>query len=123
MSNKQYPRAWRDPLAGIRERVRDRIEHPWFRNSILALIILNGITLGLETLPSVVAVLDGWLDKFDRAVMTIFVVEITLRLFAHGARFFRDPWSVFDFLVVAIALSPATEGFTVLRAPLGLVSI
>jgi voltage-gated sodium channel len=30
--------------------------------------------------------------------------------------FFRDPWSVFDLVVVGIALVPATETFSVLRA-------
>jgi len=34
----------------------------------------------------------------------------------HRLAFFRDPWSVFDFIVVAIALVPATENFSVLRS-------
>jgi len=34
----------------------------------------------------------------------------------HRTRFFRDPWSVFDFLVVAIALVPASGQLAVLRA-------
>jgi voltage-gated sodium channel len=34
---------------------------------------------------------------------------------AHGGRFFRDLWSVFDFSVVTITLVPAAEGFAVLR--------
>jgi voltage-gated sodium channel len=49
-------------------------------------------------------------------MLWIFVVEIALRLFAHGVRFFRDPWSVFDFVIVGLALAPATTGFAVLRA-------
>ena len=47
--------------------------------------------------------------------LAIFTIEVTLRLTAHGRRFFREPWSVFDFSVVAIALVPAAEGFAVLR--------
>jgi voltage-gated sodium channel len=46
----------------------------------------------------------------------VFVVEIALRLYAHRAAFWRDPWSVFDFAVVAIALLPATGPLAVLRA-------
>ena len=46
----------------------------------------------------------------------MFVLELGLRITAHGWRFFRDPWGVFDFLVVAIALVPTTEAFDVLRA-------
>lgn len=33
-------------------------------------------------------------------------VELLLRLFAHGGRFFTDGWSVFDLLTVSIALVP-----------------
>src|SRR5690606_22579195 len=49
-------------------------------------------------------------------VLAIFVAEIVLRLYAHRWRFFRDPWSVFDFLVVGIALVPASGGLAVLRS-------
>jgi voltage-gated sodium channel len=52
----------------------------------------------------------------DRAMLSVFVAEIALRLWVHRAAFFRDPWSVFDFLVVAIALVPASGPFAVLRA-------
>ena len=39
----------------------------------------------------------------------IFVVEITLKLVAYGPRrFFSNGWNVFDFLVTAIALIPAS---------------
>jgi hypothetical protein len=50
----------------------------------------------------------GALRALDQAILGVFVVEIALRLFAHRRRFFRDPWSVFDFIVVAIALVPAS---------------
>ncbi|MHB1291616.1 MAG: ion transporter [Sulfuricella sp.] len=52
----------------------------------------------------------------DRAILTVFVAEIILRLYVHRRAFWRDPWSVFDFAVVAIALLPATGQFAVLRA-------
>jgi voltage-gated sodium channel len=56
------------------------------------------------------------LIAIDRTILAVFVVEIALRIAAHGWRFFRDPWSIFDFIVVAIALVPATGQFSVLRA-------
>ena len=52
----------------------------------------------------------------DKALLTIFVVELALRLYVHRLAFFRDPWSLFDFVVVAIALIPASGPFAVLRA-------
>jgi len=59
----------------------------------------------------------GWLLKtLDGAILAVFVVEIAARIYAHRAAFWRDPWSVFDFAVVAIALVPASGPFAVLRA-------
>src|SRR5262245_30176696 len=49
-------------------------------------------------------------------MLGIFVVELLLRLYAYGWRFFRDPWSVFDFLIVGVSLVPAAGPFSVLRA-------
>ena len=45
----------------------------------------------------------------------MFVIEIATKLFAYGTRFFRDPWNVFDFVIVGIALVPASGPLTVLR--------
>ena len=38
-----------------------------------------------------------------------------MRSFVYRSRFFRDPWRVFDFVVVGIALIPASGAFSVLR--------
>lgn len=84
--------------------------------AIIGIIVINAITLGLETSSSVMAAIGPSLVAFDRAILAVFVVEIALRLFAHGPRFFKDPWSLFDFTIVAIALVPASGPFTVLRA-------
>lgn len=46
----------------------------------------------------------------------IFVAELGLRLYTHRARFFTDPWSCFDVLIVGIALLPQSGGLSVLRA-------
>ena len=84
---------------------------------IMALIVLNAVTLGLETSAN----RDG---------------EIRARACRHrphhhrhlrrwkssrasrcsAAAFFRDGWNIFDVIVVGIALAPATAAFSVLRA-------
>ena len=83
---------------------------------IIALILINAVVLGLETSPAAVAAAGPALLALDKVILGIFVIELILRMTAHGWRFFRDPWSVFDFLVVAIALVPASEAFDVLRS-------
>ena len=49
----------------------------------------------------------------------IFVVELVLRIASYGrdiGAFFRNGWNVFDFVVVAIALVPASGPLAVFRA-------
>jgi voltage-gated sodium channel len=83
---------------------------------ILTLIIVNAITLGLETSPSAMATMGPLLIAIDRVVLAVFVLELAARLIVHRLSFFRDPWSVFDLAVVGIALIPATGSLSVLRA-------
>ncbi|MDZ4186327.1 MAG: ion transporter [Desulfuromonadales bacterium] len=104
------------PPPGLQERARAFIEQPRFDQAIIALIVVNAITLGLETSPVILERFGAFLYLFDRAVLGIFVVELLLRFYVYRRHFFRDPWRVFDFLIVAIALMPATGSFTVLRA-------
>ena len=104
------------PAPDGRRRVHAWIEHPRVQNFIIVLILLNATLLGLETSAGAMAAAGGLILGLDRAILTVFVVEIVLRLHAHRAAFWRDPWSVFDFAVVAIALVPAIGPLAVLRA-------
>jgi len=70
----------------------------------------------LETSPTVMVHYGDAIHLLDKAILAVFGIEIALRLYVHRLPFFRDPWSVFDFLVVGIALLPATGQFSVLRA-------
>jgi voltage-gated sodium channel len=70
----------------------------------------------MQTYPRVTDAFGPLLELADRIILGIFVVEITARIIVHRWAFFRDPWSLFDFIVVAIALVPATDSFSVLRA-------
>ncbi|MEJ1161648.1 ion transporter [Prosthecomicrobium sp. N25] len=83
---------------------------------VTALIVVNAVTLGLETSPNVMAAAGPLLVAIDQAILAAFVVELTVRLWVQGLRFFRDPWNVFDFVVVAIALVPASGPLAILRA-------
>lgn len=103
-------------MTSLQQRVTAFVENARVQNMLLALILINAITLGLETVPAVMATVGDAVLLLDRAILMVFVVEIALRLFAHRLAFFKDGWSVFDFIVVSIALLPASGPFTVLRA-------
>ncbi len=100
----------------LRAKLASLVDNPLFERFIIAVIIVNAITLGLETSP-------WWMQRFgpvlmfiDTACLAIFVAEIAARLIANFRGFWRDPWRIFDFTIVAIALMPASGAFSVLRA-------
>jgi voltage-gated sodium channel len=99
-----------------RQRVAVWVESRPVQYFIVALILINAVTLGLETSASVMQRWGDLLLRLDAAILTVFVAEIALRLYGHGLRFFRDPWSLFDFTIVAVALIPASGPFAVLRS-------
>ena len=100
----------------LQNRIGEFLEGQNTQVFITVLIVLNGITLGLETVPSVVQAYGNWLQVFDQTVLVIFVIEILGKLFYRNWRFFLDGWNFFDFIIVGIALVPATGGFAVLRS-------
>lgn len=87
-----------------------------FSRAVIALIVANAVILGLETIPPAMERYGAILTTLDRAILAVFVLELILRIAAHGRRFFTDAWSLFDLAVVLISLAPASEAFSVLRA-------
>lgn len=99
-----------------REKARAWVESPRIQRLIIALICINAVTLGLETSPTVMDAAGDTLVFFDGVILACFVVELVAKLFGHGWRFFRSGWNIFDFVVVGVALVPASGPFAVLRA-------
>ncbi|MGI9373633.1 MAG: ion transporter [Hyphomicrobiales bacterium] len=105
------------PVApGWRGRVQTVLESRKFQYSITAIIVLNAITLGLETIPQVMAAGGPLLTFLDKAILAIFVAELATKLVVYGRRFHKDPWNIFDLVVVTIAVLPSTGSMSVLRA-------
>lgn len=100
----------------VRERVRNVVEAPAFHSFIVGVIVLNAITLGCETVPALMARHGTLLHAVDRLALLVFVTELAARLYVHRERFFRDPWNVFDTVIIGVALAPASGEFGVLRA-------
>lgn len=99
-----------------RSRLAHWLERPAVTHSIVGLIVVNAVVLGVETVPGLSADTLALLHRIDSALLAVFVAELLLKLVAQGGRFFREPWNLFDFVVIGIALVPASEGLAVLRA-------
>ncbi|MCV6608533.1 MAG: ion transporter [Campylobacterales bacterium] len=95
--------------------IKDIVEAKSFQNFITGLIILNGITLGMGTSKDLIASYGNILALIDGIVIGIFTIEILMRISVYKKDFFKDPWSLFDFAVVVIALVPASGPFAILR--------
>lgn len=105
--------------AGVRSAgsvLRAWVDSSRFQRVVVALVIANAVTLGLETFPAVMARAGGLLGVLDRAFIVLFTVELTLKAVAHGRSFFRSGWNLFDTVIVAVALVPASEALAVFRA-------
>ncbi|MBE3112985.1 MAG: ion transporter, partial [Acidobacteria bacterium] len=96
--------------------LRRIVQDPRTERFIMGLIVLNAITLGLETSATAMENFGTLLTVIDRIVIAVFVIEILARLAVQRGAFFKDGWNWFDVTVVGIALAPATAAFSVLRA-------
>jgi voltage-gated sodium channel len=100
----------------LKQRLGALLANPKFEYFILALIAVNAIVLGMETSKPIMASIGPMLIAIDTVILWIFVAEIAARLIVDFRGFWKDPWRLFDFVVVAVALIPATGGLAVLRA-------
>ncbi|MGB3751435.1 MAG: ion transporter [Arcobacteraceae bacterium] len=99
----------------MNKQIKNIVESNLFQNFIIAIIILNGISMGMETSKTIMQEYGSFIHLFDKTVITIFTIEIIMRIYVHRISFFKDGWSLFDFFIVAISLVPSSAGFEVLR--------
>ncbi|ERI53264.1 ion transporter [Pseudomonas sp. EGD-AK9] len=106
---KQSPADWRQRLGQLMDGLA-------VQRLVTLLIVINAAILGLQTSPAIMADWGRPLLTLDAIILACFVIELALRFAARGPGLLRDPWAVFDCLVVGIALVPASGPFAVLRA-------
>ena len=101
---------------GHRARLRAWLERQDVRNAILAVIIFNAVTLGLSTSDWIMERAGGLFHVIDRTVLAIFLIELSLKLYAYRLAFFRTWWNLFDAFVILVGLLPQTGSLRALRA-------
>jgi voltage-gated sodium channel len=100
----------------LQQKLANIVEHPYVIGFITILIIINAITLGLETSPSLSAEYGHFFHLLDLAILGVFTAELLAKLYAYRFSFFKSGWNIFDFIIVAIAWIPASGPLAVLRA-------
>jgi len=100
----------------LRDKIGAFIDRSAFRNAILGVILFNAVILGMETSKPLMEAIGPVLITLDALCLAIFVGEILAKLYVQRGKFFRDGWNLFDFIIVGVALVPAAQGLSVLRA-------
>lgn len=100
----------------LRSRVAALLENSAYQCFILTVIIVNAVVLGLQTSAAVMREAGEVIERLDQLALIVFVIEIALRLYVHRSRFFHDPWSLFDLIVISAAMIPSSTHISVLRA-------
>lgn len=100
----------------LREKLKILIESATFTKVIVALILINAVTLGLETGDSIRTQYGEILRLIDAVILGVFAMEMLTKLYVYRLCFFRSGWNIFDLIIVTISLLPASGPLAILRA-------
>ena len=103
------------PVFFSETKIAEFVESKFVTFGITVLILINAVTLGMETDKELSAQVGAVLHWIDRTILIIFSIEIALKFYAYRLRFFRSGWNVFDLLIVALAWMPTNGALSVLR--------
>ena len=104
-----------DAQVALRSRVRQLVERRDFQGFIILVILVNAALIGVEATPVIATRHAVALNWATSCTVVVFVIEVALRLYAYGSRFFRSPWNLFDLAVVVISVVPGGSGYSLLR--------
>jgi len=91
------------------------VEHRLFQNIVLGVILFNAVLFGLQTSSQMVQSCGRWLSWLDGACLAVFTTELILKIVAYNRSFVRDPWNIFDFIVVVVSFIPDMGMFSSVR--------
>ncbi len=95
--------------------IKNIIEHKFFERFIISIIIINWVTMWLETSKDINDKIVHLLWAFDIIIITIFTIEAIMKIITYKKDYFRNWWNIFDFSIVIISLIPASWPLQILR--------
>ena len=98
-----------------RQKIKDFVETKKFDMFIMMLICINSVVLGLMTI-SAYKSFYPILKLLDMFCLSIFIVEMALKLCAYGKSFFDSRWNTFDLTIVALSSFSFATPFIIFRA-------
>lgn len=103
-------------MSGVRNQLGNLVDHPIVQRFIVFVLLLNALTLGLDTSPEVMEKYGDLITRINEIIPIIFVIEVGSRLIARGKGFFKESWNVFDIVIISISFLPSGSAFSALRA-------
>ncbi|PYF82475.1 voltage-gated sodium channel [Marinomonas alcarazii] len=100
--------------------IMKRIERSaWFQGFIISIIVVAALTVGAKTYALPYGIERG-INYLDNFITVFFLVELSLRFLACDDKrhFFKDPWNLFDTVIVVGSLIPISETEMILVARL-----
>ena len=98
-----------------KRKIKKLVDGSNFDLLIMSLIVINAMALGLMASDIKNVAFDKILFVLDRLCMAIFVIEMIMKIYAYGLKFFKKGWNVFDFVIVAISSVPFANYFIIFR--------
>ena len=93
----------------MQQKLRALTESKQFQIFFIAIILLSGLVVGLDSYPSISTQYGRILHVMDSIILWLFVFEILLKMVVLGGRFsdfFKDGWNTFDFIIVSACFLP-----------------
>jgi voltage-gated sodium channel len=91
------------------------LESNLFSNLIIMVILIAGISTGIELYDGLSPPVVKATQIIDESVKIIFIIEMALKIWGEAFRpylYFADYWNFFDFLIVLSSLLPIPNDFT-----------
>lgn len=82
-------------------------EHNLFKRFIILTILLAALVVGAQTYKDFALRHRFLLSIFDGLILLVFLLEAVIKILAEGKKpqnYFKNPWNVFDFLIVVACL-------------------
>jgi voltage-gated sodium channel len=79
----------------------------FFNRLIITTIVVAGIVVGSQTYTEFADENAFILSLLDRTILLIFTIEALIKILAEGKQplnYFKNPWNIFDFLIVSACL-------------------
>ncbi len=107
-------------LAQLQSKFLALRNHGLFQGFVISVIVLSALMIGVQTYEGIPVWFNNIIIILDYFVTIFFLVEIIIRLISTESikEFFKNPWNIFDSLIVITSLIPLNGSETVLLARL-----